>query len=33
LWALTQTVELVAHMQLKHEVLLAHVIESVDSLA
>jgi flagellar biosynthesis/type III secretory pathway chaperone len=31
--ALTQTVELVAHMQQKNEVLLAHVIESVDSLA
>lgn len=31
--ALTQTVELVAHMQQKNEVLLVHVIESVDSLA
>jgi hypothetical protein len=31
--ALTQTVELVAHMQQKNEILLAHVIEGVDSLA
>ena len=31
--ALTQTVERVAHMQEKNEVLLAHGIESVDSLA
>ena len=31
--ALTQTVELSTHMQQKNEVLTAHVIESVDSLA
>ncbi len=31
--ALTQTVELIAHMQQKNEVLLGHVIESVASLA
>ena len=31
--ALTQTVELIAHMHQKNEVLLAHVMESVDSLA
>ena len=31
--ALTQTVELIAHMQQKNEVLLGHVLESVDSLA
>ena len=31
--ALTQTVELIVHMQEKNEVLLAHVIEGVDSLA
>ena len=31
--ALTQTVELIAHIQEKNEILLAHVIESVDSLA
>ncbi len=30
--ALTQTVELIAHMQQKNEVLPAHVTESVDSL-
>ena len=31
--ALTQTVELIAHMQQQNEVLLGHVLESVDSLA
>jgi len=31
--ALTQTVELMAHTQQKNEVLMAHVIESIDSLA
>jgi flagellar biosynthesis/type III secretory pathway chaperone len=31
--ALTQTMELVAHMQQKNEVMLGHAIESIDSLA
>jgi hypothetical protein len=31
--ALTQSVELIARMQQKNEVLLAHVMESIDSLA
>jgi flagellar biosynthesis/type III secretory pathway chaperone len=31
--ALTQTVEIIAHMQEKNEVLMAQVIESIDSLA
>jgi hypothetical protein len=31
--ALTQTVELLVHSQQKNEEMLAHVIESIDSLA
>ena len=31
--ALTQTVELMAHQRQKNEVLMAHILESIDTLA